>query len=135
MFVTTTFVAGAPIDGLAFVSDVWSIGIGIFIDWQSSDLPVTTGRTMSSTKYGTIPSTNTQTISQPTSQNIPTTNSPSNTPSLVPNDSNHSGWSSPGAIAGYTIAGVAVGTIALFLVWRQCAYARRADKMWEEIEL
>jgi len=73
-FVTTTFVAGAPIDGLPLPSDVWSIGYGIFINWQSSDVPVTTGGTMPSTTHGTIPSTITQTTAQPTSQNIPTFN-------------------------------------------------------------
>lgn len=41
---------------------------------------------------------------------------------------NGTGWSSPGAVAGYTIAGLAVAIIACFFGWRQYVYAKRADR-------
>jgi hypothetical protein len=151
IFVTTTFVAGKPIDGFALGSDIQSFGYGIFIDWQSSDMPATTGGTIPSPTNGpipstitqttaqstsqnmptansAIPSTITQTTAQSTSQNIPTANSASTTPSSVSNNSNGLGWPIPGVIVILAIITVLISAVALFFPWRAYVHRRRADK-------
>jgi hypothetical protein len=67
----------------------------------------------------TFPGSSSSTTAQPT---------PSTTSSLASNGSNGSGWSSPGVIAGCTITGIVISVIALIFAWRQCVYARRADR-------
>jgi hypothetical protein len=96
---------------------------------KTSPIPANIASIMAPTSSSaTAQSTNTEpTTSKSDTSTSTTSTSATNTPDSSPPVHN-SGWSSPGAVAGYTIAGGAIAALGAFFAWRQWRYTRKAYK-------